>query len=481
MTLASRAAVHVATFARDAAGGWRATATTPGHPRFVAPHVTPARVAPHPAGLALAIDADVDAGVLILPAREVTERATRAAVTLLSVDPRHGGSHALTMDALAWGRLAPSVLADLASMSARTAGRELGARPIVSVAARPERRVRDLGPAARAVLGAIMTGVRVHLGPSDCRCVEDARLAIADALEALPASLRPHISIALGLTRPDAAIQVSWSASHKGVTRDATWTVAGLDPDLALSRAADRLFDTAPAAPAASLAVGVSTLSDPGPLPELRAAVAAHARRSAPGAESTTMAVPELPELSLRQCLDGAFLDAILASPERTAITARALAAPDGASLSRLVQALAVHAVLGGDLARRAERARLLLMPRDARAADATRAAGPRDLAAALDALLLEGAAPSAEEEAIIAAIARCLVTMGRADVAFEAMRALSGRLARAAALEAEPRLRLMSVVATLSASVLAAARDQTPAREEQIVPLQRTRGTRGG
>jgi hypothetical protein len=323
VTLASRAAVHVAAFARDAAGGWRATATTPGHPRFVAPHVTPARVAPHPAGLALAIDPDADTGVLILPARDDRERATRAAVTLLSVDPRSSGSSALTMDAQAWGRLAPAVLADLAGIRAWTADREPGRRPVVSVVPRPERRVGELNPAARAALAAVMTGVRVHLGASDCSSMEDAGLAIADALAAVPTALRPHVSIALGLTRPDEAIQISWSASHIGAPRDAAWTVAGLDPDLGLSRAADRLFDAERAA-AAPLAIGVSTLSDPGPLPSLRRAIAACALRSAPDAESATIDQPASTKLSLRQCLDVAFLEAILASPERTATTARA-------------------------------------------------------------------------------------------------------------------------------------------------------------
>jgi acetylornithine deacetylase/succinyl-diaminopimelate desuccinylase-like protein len=153
----------------------------------------------------------------------------------------------------------------------------------------------------------------------------------------------------------------------------------------------------------------------------------------------------------------------------------RALAAHDGANLSRFLQALAVHTTLDIDTAGRANRARRMLVPRDARAAVVMRAADPSDLAAALDALVLEGPAPSMDEEAMIAAIARRLVPPGRADLAYEAMRTLSGRLARAVGLEAEPRLRLMSVVATLSAAVLAAARDQTPTREGQIVPLVRT------
>jgi hypothetical protein len=454
LALAPRAPVHAAQFDIDGhGGGWRLIRTTAGHPAIVAPHATPARVAPHPAGLTLALDLGSD-GVAVLPAHG-DGASGGAYVTLLRVRP-DGSALALTLDGASYARMAPALVGGLdEALDGFDWPAGSSARPMLVARPRAARRVRDLGPAAQAVLGAILSGSEIRLGPGDAATRAEAAAAIADAIEMVPPRLRVHAPIAFGLARPDAAIQIAWSADAAPRATDAAWTMPDLSPDMTLAEAGSSLFADGEIAATA----GASTASNPGPALAAKAAVAALARGVT---RATTPTRASLAPPSLRALLDPAALDAILSAPAETRALAALVAAPDGALLDRLACALAVHAGLGGEGPALAARARKGLMPRDARAAAAQGVADARDLSVALDALFLDGAAPNAREESMIGAIAGTLVSLGRADVAFEAMRALSGRLARSRDLTADERLRLMSVVATLSSAVLVATRAAT-------------------
>jgi hypothetical protein len=273
------------------------------------PLALPARLVEHVAALPDAIDcgADGQQAWLMLPAHRVgpdgiaTPMVTVFQKLTLATEREPPGrpgdsirSKALLFESQGFAPVAGELAAELSArmpveaISMRTPPEaRIGVERQPILVPRPAARtVGDTGPAARAMLAALLAGETLRLGAGDCATIAAFGAALADVLRTLPPGLRPHVSAAAGWSRPDEGVQLAWHADAAPRTAPIRDPLADFLPDMPLAEAGTRLFrlpgTAGPSVDHVDPAAGVGDLvmahrASPGIARELRLHIAAHA------------------------------------------------------------------------------------------------------------------------------------------------------------------------------------------------------------
>jgi hypothetical protein len=240
---------------------------TDGLPEGCCAVALPGRIAGHVAALPEAIHGagGPQDAILVQPVLRALPDAGRMTIEHVAIlrvcldeviaDPERPGdsvrSRGLVFDIATFSQTAPDLTASLAALSEpvpvsiRSPAQEwLGIpRAPLTLAARMPRQVRDVGPAARKMVGALLAGVAVRLGQGDCGEPGEFLDALADVYSLLPPGLRCAVSASLGLTREDPGTQLSFSLESP--TSAMRWDpLEALPQDMTLPDAAARLFTT---------------------------------------------------------------------------------------------------------------------------------------------------------------------------------------------------------------------------------------------